>query len=552
MIRFVNHLWFSSPDLTSSRPLGLRGIVFLGLLQVCAVTVLGSGVATQTDWSHGPAEQEVAPVWDRSFKVSEGVSWLALPGQITLSGVVLDPPVKSVIAHNFVRPSSLDAADIDGDGDLDLVGAAIGGNQVRWWRNEGGQPPTWTSVIIEFGFAGASSVRAADVDGDGSVDVVGCAWADNEVAVWFNGGQGVSWTRQSVATEFTQCHWVDVADLDGDGDIDLLGAAADADTVAVWTNDGALPIAWTMHVIDAAYGGARSLVPADLDDDGDLDLLGTALDDDDVSWWRNDGGEPITWTRIIVSDSLAGAHHADAWDMDLDGDLDIVAAGFGHPWLKLWRNDGEDPIGWIEEDIGDAIVAPLVVDACDLDGDGDMDVAATSNNWDRVMWWKNNGGPPASWSAFNITTGFTNAWPLDTADIDGNGTLDIVSGASGAFEVAWWRMTDFVSSGVLESRVLTIPDHVIALECLLDAVVPPETDVAVAIRVGVFPDDLGAWVPIEPGRSHPVMVRRPVYLQYRMELTTMDATVAPIVREVSFEWTSELRSPRKPGGRVHP
>lgn len=552
MIRFVNHLWFSSPDLTSSRPLGLRGIVFLGLFQVCAVTVLGSGMATQTDWSGGTGAQGVVPVWDRSFTASVGISWLAIPGQITLSGVVLDPPSKHTITNGFIRPSSLDAADLDGDGDLDLVGAAIGGNQVRWWRNEGGQPPVWTEMLIESGYSGASSVRAGDIDGDGSIDVVGCAWVENEVAVWYNGGQGVSWTRQSVASEFAQCHWVDLADLDDDGNLDLLGAAADADTVAVWINDGAVPVAWTMQPIDTSYGGARSLVPTDLDGDGDIDLLGTALEDDDISWWRNDGGVPISWTRMIVTDDLAGAHHADAWDMDLDGDLDIVAAGFGYPWLKLWRNDGGDPIGWIEEDIGDAILAPLVLGAGDLDGDGDMDVAATSNNWHRVMWWQNNGGPPESWPAFNITTGFTNAWPLATADLDGNGTLDVVSGASGGLEVAWWRMTDFVVSGVLESRILGIPDNVTALECFLDADKPSGTDVSVEVRIGAAPDDLGDWVSIEVGSPHSVMARGPIYFQYRVVLTTSDVSVAPVVREIAFQWTSELRSPRNPGGRVHP
>jgi len=529
----------------------LKTLVF-GAILLLPIPVMAAGTATQTDWSGGVAGPGVVSGWDGSFEGAQGISWLAVPGQFTLSGVVLESAAKYVVSDHFVRSSSLDPADVDGDGDLDLVGAAIGAGQVRWWRNEGGQPPTWTELLIESGFAGASSVRSGDIDGDGSVDVAGCAWVENEVAVWYNGGQGVSWTRQSVATELAQCHWVDLADLDDDGDLDLLGAAAEANTVAVWYNDGALPVAWTMQPIDTSYGGARSLVPTDLDGDGDIDLLGTALEDDDISWWRNDGGAPISWTRMIVTDDLAGAHHADGWDMDLDGDLDIVAAGFGYPWIKLWRNDGEDPIGWIEEDIGDAIVAPLVVDAGDLDGDGDMDVVATSNNWDRVMWWQNNGGPPANWPTFNITTGFTNAWPLAIADLDGNGTLDVVSGASGGLQVAWWRMTDFVSSGVLESRVLAIPDPVITLECVLDAVVPPGTDVAVAIRVGASPNDLGAWVPTEPGRSHPVMVRGPAYLQYRLELATSDATVAPIVRAITFEWISELPTRSSSNGRVRP
>ncbi len=192
-------------------------------------------------------------------------------------------------------------------------------------------------------FAAASSVRAADVDGDGMVDISGCAWTDGELVVWTNDGQGVSWTRQSVATGLSECHWIDVADLNGDGAADLMGAAADPGMVAVWLSDGGTPIAWTQQIIDGTYGGARSLVPADLDADGDVDLLGTALVDDNISWWRNDGGDPLVWTQEMLSDSLSGAHHADAWDMDLDGDLDIVAAGFGHPWLKLWRHDGGDP-----------------------------------------------------------------------------------------------------------------------------------------------------------------------------------------------------------------
>ncbi len=358
-----------------------------------------AAIAIQTDWSGGVAGQQTVEAWERSFASSEGISWLAVPGQITLSGVPLETPEKHLVDDDFVRSSSLETVDLDGDGDLDLVGSAWVGNQIRWWRNEGGRPPVWTEMLIESGFAGASSVRAGDIDGDGTIDVAGCAWVDDEVVIWYNGGQGLSWTRQSVVTEFAQCHWVDLADLDGDGDLDLLGAAAEADTVAVWINDGGVPAAWTLQVIDDAFGGARSLVPADLDGDGDLDLLGTALEDDDLDWWRNDGGSPITWTRFVLTDSLKGSHHADAWDMDLDGDLDIVALGYGHPWLKLFWNDGGDPVSWREEDIGGVIVTPLVLGAGDLDGDGDMDVAATSDSWHRVLWWPNNGGPPGGWTA---------------------------------------------------------------------------------------------------------------------------------------------------------
>lgn len=513
---------------------------------------MASGVEHQTDWSGGVSEPGTAGSWNRSFSSSEGVSWLATPGRITLSGVALESADKHIVDDQLARPSSLDPVDLDGDGDLDLVGAAIGGHEIRWWRNDGGHPPVWTDLPIETGFAGASSVRAGDIDGDGMIDVAGCAWTKNEVAIWFNGGQGQSWTRTSVATGFGQCHWVDLADLDDDGDLDLLGAAAAADTVAIWINNGAAPIEWSMQVIDDAYGGARSLVPTDLDGDGDFDLLGTALEDDDLSWWRNEGGTPLSWTRFVVTDSLAGSHHANAWDMDLDGDLDIVALGFGHPWLKLYWNDGGDPVTFRGEDIGDAIVTPLVLGAGDLDGDGDMDVAATADSWNRVMWWHNDGGPPGDWPATIVGSQFPSAWPLAVADLDGDGALDVVSGASGGTEVAWWRLTDFVPSGVLESGLLEISEHLTSLRCSLDARTPVGTGVSVAIRVGADPDDLGEWISIEPDEVHAVMVRGPAYLQYRVELTTSDATMAPIIDEITFEWSSELPSRSSRGGRVIP
>jgi len=516
------------------------------------VSVVTADVANQSDWSGGEVDTGTVSAWDGTFAEAEGISWLAVPGQITLSGVDLETATTHVIDDSMVASSSLDPVDMDGDGDLDLVGAAFDGSRIRWWRNEGGRPPMWTAVDIESAFAGGSSVRAGDIDGDGTMDVVGCAWVENEVVIWFNRGQGLSWTRQSVTTDFAQCHWVDLADLDGDGDLDLLGAAAEADTVAVWINDGGVPVELTMHIIDDSFDGARSLVPADLDGDGDFDLLGTALEDDDLSWWRNDGGEPIAWTRQIVTDDLAGSHHADAWDMDLDGDLDVLALGYGYPWLKVFWNDGGDPLIWRDEDIGDAVVTPLVLGAGDLDGDGDMDVAASSDAWNRVIRWENNGGPPADWSSASVVTQFPGPWPLAVADLDGNGALDVVAGAGGGNEVAWWRLTDFVAAGSITSRVLSIPGDVVALECDIDATAPPETGFSVAIRYGASPDDLGDWVSLEPGRRLTVMERSPVYLQYRVELGTTDSTVAPTVRAIEFRWTGDLPTRESPGRRITP
>ena len=76
---------------------------------------------------------------DRTFAEAEAISWLAVPGQITLSGVALETADIQVIDDGLVAPSSLDPVDLDGDGDLDLIGAAFDGSRIRWWRNDGGR-----------------------------------------------------------------------------------------------------------------------------------------------------------------------------------------------------------------------------------------------------------------------------------------------------------------------------------------------------------------------------------------------------------------------------
>jgi hypothetical protein len=238
--------------------------------------------------------------------------------------------------------------------------------------------------------------------------------------------------------------------------------------------------------------------------------------------------------------------------MDLDGDPDIVAVGFGWPYIKIFWNDGGDPVTWREEEILAAIVAPLVVSAADLDGDGDMDVVATSNNWHRVIWWQNDGGPVADWPKADVAGDFINAWPLATVDLDGNGSIDVVSGASGATEVAWWKLADFADAGSLESRVLEIPEDLATVRCSVDAELPAGTGVTIQLRAGSSEDALGEWIEAPVDRPVTIWTRGPAYLQYRLILETANPTVSPSVRGVTVEWTSGPPARQAPSARVAP
>jgi len=101
------------------------------------------------------------------------------------------------------------------------------------------------------------------------------------------------------------------------------------------------------HLIDNNTHGTGSIYATDLDGDSDLDILAASLEDNQIIWFRNDGGNPVSWTKIIIGSNVGSAHSVYAADFDLDGDLDIVgAAYYGNPGIAWWRNDGENPVLW--------------------------------------------------------------------------------------------------------------------------------------------------------------------------------------------------------------
>lgn len=100
-------------------------------------------------------------------------------------------------------------------------------------------------------------------------------------------GDGTAWTEHTVDNYFAGAFSVYAADVDGDGDIDVLGAARDAWVIAWWENTAGDGTAWTKHTVDIPFAYACSVFAADVDGDGDIDILGAAEIDNDITWWEN-------------------------------------------------------------------------------------------------------------------------------------------------------------------------------------------------------------------------------------------------------------------------
>ncbi len=87
-----------------------------------------------------------------------------------------------------------------------------------------------------------------------------------------------------------QC--VHAADLDGDGDVDVLSASHGDDQVAWYENNGEQD--FTTHVITTQADGAQGVISADLDGDGDLDVISVSNRDDTIAWYENTGSPANT------------------------------------------------------------------------------------------------------------------------------------------------------------------------------------------------------------------------------------------------------------------
>ena len=121
--------------------------------------------------------------------------------------------------------------------------------------------------------------------------------------------------------------------MDGDGDLDVLGAALNADDIAWWENTLGDGTTWMEHTVDVAFDGARSVYAADVDGDGNLDVLGAAENADDIAWWENRGGQfGLPTTSLAASPLTLPIEHAvlqiDAAHNGRMGDTDVELVTF--------------------------------------------------------------------------------------------------------------------------------------------------------------------------------------------------------------------------------
>jgi len=238
--------------------------------------------------------------------------------------------VEHIIVSDLFQARVVYAADFNGNGDMDVLCGSWGSELLIWYENVNGDGSVWIENIIVSGLGVIPSVYAADFNGDGFIDVLSAFIAAIPTIAWYaNDGNG-DFTENIIAqgAEVAGLAYVHAADINGDGFIDVL-FASENDKIAWYENTDGQGSFGTQQIISTTADRPVGLYAADMDGDGNIDVLSASINDNKIAWYKNLGNGDfgdISTNQRIISDNALFAVDVYAADINDDGKMDVLSA----------------------------------------------------------------------------------------------------------------------------------------------------------------------------------------------------------------------------------
>jgi hypothetical protein len=360
---------------------------------------------------------------------------LALQGEeIVPAGRLVLTMSQSLVLPGWIGLPAVALADVTGDGKLDLLGAALDNPEsVTIWPGNGiggfGSPTSWSVPTSLDDF------EVVDVNGDGALDIA-IATGNGAISLLLNNGSG-GFIASSIDTGPgpSSGKRVIAGDLDGDGDSDLVVTRfVPGDNFTVFINNGDGTFQPGAHDSSAAPGLIGAAL-GDLNNDGQLDLVFSGdADSGVVSVLLNNGNATFSQNDTYLLPYRRGREITIA-DLDLDGNLDIIAATQISDVALLFGNGAgvfAPPLFLAASGPGGLTQIDILV--VDLNRDGIPDILSTDDQNGEISWFRGLGGNSFAADS-RIVSSPTDMDPIRLAvgDLTGNGAMDLAVAHGGTF-----------------------------------------------------------------------------------------------------------------------
>lgn len=375
---------------------------------------------------------------------------------------VLPPPaaapqfVYRVIDSTILHGQGVTPADIDADGDIDLVACYSATDAIYLYLNDG-NGATWSTIkIAPDNSIVAMQTAVADFDGDGDLDVAAVEFFDRSCTfcapgklVWFEHPANIAdtWTRRSIKDDFWGARFVSAADLNGDGRADLIASANDIGgngNGLFWFRNSGNGSTWSAAIpVDAALLQAEVARAQDIDGNGVLDIVALGKNSNIIAWYENSRAPGAinntpTFTRREIATPNAPDNFIFA-NIDADPALELLASS--ERGLEIYNRPADIRQPWtatpLDASFGSGNNSRLF--AADFDNDGLTDLAAGSGSLGELRWYKNPG--TGDWTSTTIQTSYTGLTELIGADLNNDNRPDLITTTYNfdtTDRLAWW------------------------------------------------------------------------------------------------------------------
>jgi len=190
-------------------------------------------------------------------------------------------------------------------------------------------------VVVATTADGATGVEAADMDNDGDIDIISCSYNDGKIAWYERYADGTYSSEQVLTYAAHGAKGIYIADLNNDAHKDIIYAASLTNTIGWIKNYGDRSFSSDM-IISTVATGATAVFAAYMDSDDLIDVLSASRDDNVTAWYQNYGNDQFGDRQIIDSSSGGGTIYA--VDLDADGDFDVIGSGYSSDEITWYQN----------------------------------------------------------------------------------------------------------------------------------------------------------------------------------------------------------------------